>query len=403
MARRLTSPRRIAGAALITLAVLALHLAATQRIAQSLADFVRASEMPARIRVAYVRELELAAPPAAPAALVAAPAPAQRAPTKPVRRAAAPQAAASSASAPRPAAEQVAMPPAPQDEGALRARALAWVAAQAASGAASEPATEAVAQAPQVPAPDEAASAAATAVAAAAAASAASGPAAGVVEWPVSTRLTYALSGNYRGEVIGDAQVEWVRVGTRYQVHVDLGVGARFAPIITRRMSSEGELVGDRLWPTRYDEDTRVLLRPPRRVTILLGTDEIALPNGVKLPRASDVQDAASQFIELAARLTTHPELMTAGKTIDMLIALRNRVGLFTFDVLGMEQTVTPFATLETVHLKPRDIKDRGNVLSAEVWFAPQLRYLPVRIRIEQDPATYIDLVIARRPEIAAQ
>ena len=63
----------------------------------------------------------------------------------------------------------------------------------------------------------------------------------------------------------------------------------------------------------------------------------------------------------------------------------------------------TPFGLLDTVHLKPRDIKDRGNVLTAEIWFAPQLRYLPVRIRIEQDPATYVDLVIVRRPEIAAQ
>ena len=71
--------------------------------------------------------------------------------------------------------------------------------------------------------------------------------------------------------------------------------------------------------------------------------------------------------------------------------------------MIGRDETATPFGLLDTVHLKPRDIKDRGNVLKAEIWFAPQLRYLPVRIRIEQDPATYVDLVIARRPEIAAQ
>ena len=259
------------------------------------------------------------------------------------------------------------------------------------------PAEESVATSPPASAPD------ASAVAAARPASAASDATAVAFDWPVSTRLTYALSGNYRGEVLGDAQVEWVRVGTRYQVHVDIGVGARFAPIITRRMSSEGELVGDSLRPSRYDEDTRVLLRPPRRVTILLGPDEIALPNGVKLPRAPDVQDAASQFIQLAAHFTTHPELLEAGNAIEILIVLRNRVGLFTYDVIGRDETATPFGLLDTVHLKPRDIKDRGNVLKAEIWFAPQLRYLPVRIRIEQDPATYVDLVIARRPEIAAQ
>ncbi|HMN78004.1 MAG TPA: DUF3108 domain-containing protein [Burkholderiaceae bacterium] len=387
MARRLTvprRPRRILGAALVLLFVLALHLLVAHQIAASLDDFVRAGEMPERIRVSYVRELELAAPPAAAPVVVAAPAPAR----KPA--AARPSAAAAPASAPRPTAE---------DEAALRERARAWVASQAAS--ALEGPAESVASA--LPASAPASAPEATALAAASPASAASDAAVEAFDWPVSTRLTYALSGNYRGEVLGDAQVEWVRVGTRYQVHIDIGVGARFAPIITRRMSSEGELVGDSLRPTRYDEDTRVLMRPARRVTILLGPDEIELPGGDKLPRAPGVQDAASQFIQLAAHFTTHPQLLQAGNAIDILIALRNRVGLFTYDVLGRDETATPFGVLDTVHLKPRDIKDRGNVLKAEIWYAPQLRYLPVRIRIEQDPATYVDLVIARRPEIAAQ
>ncbi len=410
MARRLNAARRtrrFVGAALLVAMVLALHLVVTRQVAQSLADFVHAGEMPERIRVTYVRELELAAPPAAAPVVVAPPA---RTPTT-VATPAAPSASAPSASAPPASAPQptAAQPTAPQptaeDEAALRARALAWAAAQAASAAASTPAPPAESTAALSPpsATASAASDAATSLAAASPASAASDATAQAFDWPVSTRLTYALSGNYRGEVLGDAQVEWVRVGSRYQVHVDLGIGARFAPIITRRMSSEGDLVGDSLYPTRYDEDTSVLMRKPKRVTILLGPDEILLPNGEKLARAPGVQDAASQFIQLAAQFTTHPELLRSGNTIDMLIALRNRVGLFTYDVIGMEETATPFGTLQTAHLKPRGIKDRGNVLTAEIWFAPQLRYLPVRIRIEQDAYTYIDLVIARRPEIAAQ
>ena len=384
-------PRRLIGGALLVLAVLALHLVVTREVGQSLADFARAGDMPERIRVSYVRELEVAPPPAA-APVVVAPPPPQRVAAAGAAKAAEPPAsAAQPASAPQTAAD---------DEAALRARALAWVASAAHSDASVGSASPASAAETAASAPTLPASAPATAVAAAAPAAS---DAVVAFDWPVSTRLTYALSGNYRGEVLGDAQVEWVRVGTRYQVHLDIGVGARFAPIITRRMSSEGELVGDSLRPTRYDEDTRILLRPPRRVTILFGPDEILLPGGVKLPRAPDVQDAASQFIQLAAHFTTHPELLTTGNAIDILIALRNRVGLFTYDVIGPEQTQTPFGVLDTVHLMPRDIKDRGNVLKAEIWYAPQLRYLPVRIRIEQDPQTYVDLVIARRPEIAAQ
>jgi Protein of unknown function (DUF3108) len=182
-------------------------------------------------------------------------------------------------------------------------------------------------------------------------------------------------------------------------VHIDISLG----PLISRRMTSEGELVGDRLVPSRYDEVTRVLFREPRRVTILLGADEIVLATGTRLPRAPEVQDSASQFIQLAAMFTTHPERLQPGGTVEVLLALRNRVGSWVYDVLGEEDIATPFGPLATRHLRPRRVISGGNELSAEIWFAPQLRYLPVRLRISQDTDTFVDLVLARRPELAAQ
>ena len=53
-------PRRLIGGALLVLAVLALHLVVTREVGQSLADFARAGDMPERIRVSYVRELDVA-------------------------------------------------------------------------------------------------------------------------------------------------------------------------------------------------------------------------------------------------------------------------------------------------------------------------------------------------------
>jgi hypothetical protein len=58
---------------------------------------------------------------------------------------------------------------------------------------------------------------------------------------------------------------------------------------------------------------------------------------------------------------------------------------------------------VQSVHLKPRLLPRPGGELSAEIWFAPELRYLPLRIRVQQDAATFIDLMISRRPELAAQ
>ncbi len=69
-------------------------------------------------------------------------------------------------------------------------------------------------------------------------------------EWPPSTRLSYVLNGYYRGPVHGSAQVEWLRSGSRYQVHLDVTIG----PLLSRRMSSEGQLGEDGLRPERYEE-----------------------------------------------------------------------------------------------------------------------------------------------------
>ncbi len=49
--------------------------------------------------------------------------------------------------------------------------------------------------------------------------------------------------------------------GQRYQVHLDVTVGLPIAPLMTRRMSSDGELTPQGLAPRRYDEDTASWLR----------------------------------------------------------------------------------------------------------------------------------------------
>jgi hypothetical protein len=370
----LSTPRRRIALAALALAVLAVHGWLTDELADRMVSLDPAKAMPSRIEVAYVRELELATPPA----VAAAPSPA---PPKPQRR---PRAAKPAASA----AEALAM-------------------AQAASEPAPEP--EPVPPPPPVPvppelapqmaaAPEPAASAPAP-ILAAAPEPAASAPSA--FEWPASTRLSYKLSGNVRGEVHGDAQVEWVRQGSRYQVHLDLTVGIPIAPMITRRMSSDGELTELGLAPRRYDEDTKVMFANRRRLTMLFEPDAVLMPNGERRPRFPGTQDTASQFVQLSWIFTTRPELLRTGNTVDFALALPRSVDRWVYDVLEEEPVATSFGAVNAFHLKPRRVSRPGGELIAEVWFAPQLRYLPARIRIEQDRETFIDLVLSRRPELA--
>ena len=220
-------------------------------------------------------------------------------------------------------------------------------------------------------------------------------------EWPPSTRLTYTLTGNYRGPVHGQARVEWLRSGTRYQVHMDLSVGPSFAPLMSRRVSSEGEITAQGLRPRRYDEETHVALRPPRRLTVYLDADQVRLPSGAQLPRPEGVQDSASQFVQLTWLFTMQPELLQAGRRVDLPLALPRVVETWRYEVLDTERLDTPAGAVSAVHVKPRRPPRTGNELVAEFWAAPSLQYLPVRILIRQDADTFVDLVIDQLPQQA--
>jgi Protein of unknown function (DUF3108) len=336
-----------------------------------------AQPMPQRMGVAFVRTLE----PAAPVAVVVA-APKARAAVRP-RRVRAAASAASAASAPAPieepavVVEALTSPPLVTD-----APPTVSAVPTVQEAAAGEPVASAVVAAPAAPA-----------------ASAAVVP----FEWPPSTRLTYTLLGNYRGEVHGNARVQWVRIGSRYQVHMDVAVGPSFAPLMSRNMTSDGELGEAGLVPRRYDEATKLPFQSPRRVAVQFTPQTVTLANGSTREAMAGVQDTASQFVQMTWLFTTQPELLRVGNSISLPLALPRRMDRWTYDVLAEQRLYTPVGELDTFHLKPRRADDRPRgELSAEVWFAPSLQYLPVRIRIQQDSETYVDLMMDAAPLQAA-
>ncbi len=394
MARPLTTPHRnpsgsrrsrgrgVALAAL-TLAVAAGHGCVAERVAEALGP-ASARDVPQRMAISFVREMALVAPPpmaaAVPAPRRATPAVQSVAPaaSQPERPAAADEAETTDAEAALPPAE----PPgaaAPEAAASGISDASAAVAAPAASAEGADPA---VAQA--VP-------------------GAASAPAdAQPFAWPDSTRMSYRLTGNYRGPVDGSAQVEWVHAGERYQLHLDVAIGPSAAPLMSRKMSSQGRLTAQGLAPERYDEETDRLFGQRRHVGLRFEAGSVLLANGERSTGWDAVQDAVSQFVQLTFLMTTQPALMQPGSRIAMPVALPRRVAPWVYEVLDAEVLATPFGPLRTMHLRPRLADRRGGELSAQVWIAPELQYLPVRIRIEQDAETFIDLMIDRLPLIAA-
>ena len=227
-----------------------------------------------------------------------------------------------------------------------------------------------------------------TAAAPAAAAAAASAPApASLDSWPVDTRLNYRLSGNYRGELTGSARVQWQRDGSLYQTRVDIEVGL----LATLALTSQGDATPTGLMPRAYEETRR---SGPRGVR--LGAETITFNDGRKAPRPPGVQDTASQFVELSHRFATGREVAEVGRSVSLWMARPGAVDLWTYDIVGKDLLQSPeFGAFEAFHLKPRPIANpRGNI-TAEMWFAPTLQYLPARIRVNMGDA-YVDLMVVK-------
>lgn len=368
--------RRLAAAGLAA-AVAVVHLWVADDVLEDQLGSGAAVRTPPRIEVVFVRELQQQAPArlAAPAAPAAAPARRRAMPAALPASAAASAAALAASLDPIPVVAALppllpppAMPEAPKVDTAVEP------AVAAASAAAAQAASQAAATADAVPA----------------------------FEWPPSTRLSYRLTGNYRGPVEGSARVEWVREGSRYQVRLEVFVGPSFAPLVTRRMTSDGDITAEGLRPRRYDEETRVPLRGPRALTMFFDEARVRLPSGTEVPRPAGVQDTASQFVQMTWLFTLTPSRLETGRSFVMPLALPRRVEDWTYDIVARETLDTPAGEVATFHVKPRREPRPGSDLTAEMWIAPSLQYLPVRIIIRQDSETYADLLIERLPQQAA-
>ena len=153
-----------------------------------------------------------------------------------------------------------------------------------------------------------------------------------------------------------------------------------------------------------FDVDTRAtakLLRNLQNNPDAAGLRLVVCNSTAEAVRGADIVTTVTADKTNATIIT--PEMLTPGGTVDIPLALPRRMSVWTYDVRDAEVLYTPFGAIDAVPLQPRRESRKKDELSAQVWFAPSLRYLPVRIRIQQDTNTdtYVDLMIERRPQIA--
>ena len=205
--------------------------------------------------------------------------------------------------------------------------------------------------------------------------------------WPGATRLNYRLSGQFRsGELYGDARVHWQRDGDTYQTRVEIDL----TMLVNLVLTSQGQVTPQGLVPRVYEEVRRNKVRSAK-----LGETAITLADGRLVPRPGGVQDTASQFVELGHRFASGRELLEVGRSVTLWMARPGAVDQWTYDIVEREMLKTPqLGDVEAFRLRPRPLANpRGNI-TAEMWFAPSLQYLPVRIRVRMGDEATVDMLV---------
>jgi len=205
--------------------------------------------------------------------------------------------------------------------------------------------------------------------------------------WPADTRLSYRLGGYYRGNLYGSARVQWQRDESRYQVRVDMSLA-----LLRVSMISQGEVRADALLPRVYEEQFPWGVR-----RLVFDGTFVRFDNGVQQPQPPALQDTASQFVELTHRFASGREELKVGRQVKLWLARPQGMALWTYDVVEEELLQTPeLGAVSAFHLRPRPIANPTGVITAELWFAPTLQYLPVRIRVDLGEGNFVDLMVER-------
>ena len=181
------------------------------------------------------------------------------------------------------------------------------------------------------------------------------------------------------------ARVQWQRQGDKYQVRLDASIQLFGTQILT----SQGDVTPEGLVPHAYEE-----LRPGKRRFARIGEHVVELENGKTVPKPAGVQDTASQFVELSHRFATGRERLEVGRSVSFWMARPGAVDLWTYDVVEREMLATRLGEIEAFHLKPRALASPHGNIYMDMWFAPSLQYLPVRVRVGMGDEATVDLLV---------
>ncbi len=206
------------------------------------------------------------------------------------------------------------------------------------------------------------------------------------VRLPAPQKLKFDVTGQAKSfQYSARAELLWQHDGQNYQARQQISLML----LGSRTQSSSGTLGVAGLQPQRFGDRSRSEKAAhfnygQQRVTFSANAPEAILAPGT--------QDRLSVFVQLGALLAAAPERYPVGTRIELATAGTGSVDAWTFTVEGEETLNLPLGSLETLRLQRLPRADHGYDQKAQLWLAPELGYLPARIRLTQANGDFADL-----------
>lgn len=205
------------------------------------------------------------------------------------------------------------------------------------------------------------------------------------VQLPGAVKLKYSVSGMAKGlNYSASAELLWKPDGARYDARLTVGAFL----LGSRVQTSTGQLTPQGLAPTRFSDKSRSeqathFEREKNLITFSGNAPQVALQPGA--------QDRLSVVFQLAGLLAADAARYPAGSTVSVQTAGPRDAAVWTFEVAGEENLRVGSGEVRAIRLvrPPRHEFDQ----KVELWFAPSLNFLPIRIKLTQVRGDFVDQV----------
>ena len=208
-----------------------------------------------------------------------------------------------------------------------------------------------------------------------------------------SSQLQYDVTGTSKGfSYAAHATINWQRDKARYAIEMKLHAFL----FGSRTQASTGLVTEAGLQPDSFLDKAR-----RERRLLFDWSQNVAFPDDRNSPISIPVhaQDRLSVFFQLAGKLASRKQNIAAARQEqwDIPVTGWNGVEVWTFAIQDIGQSELPYGILETWQVSRLPRPGKQNDQSVDVWYAPSLNFMPVRIRITQNNGDTVDQRLSHR------